>query len=100
MELPVIHMNGTAPEALIEGYSAVYYALNDALTALHRATPNARDYYPIGEEATARAMAEHKARVASLEAVRREMQTIIAHVDDAMDARLTQPLPPVVYIRG
>lgn len=44
--LPVVHMNGTARQDLIDQRDAVWTALHAAMDALREMNPNGRDYYP------------------------------------------------------
>lgn len=74
---PTVHLNGTSGPELERGYFKAYDALGDAVRAVQEAAPNARDYYPQGPGAIERAMAEHRARLRSLEAVRAEIEAIL-----------------------
>ena len=51
MQAPMIHLNGTSKETLIEGYCEAGNAVMNALKAVSENCPNARDYYPLGQEA-------------------------------------------------
>ncbi len=81
MERPVIHMNGTSAEQLLEGYAEMIYALNDALSAMHRNGPNGRDYYPNGDDSLLRAQREHKARIDAVTTVWKELSQIAETID-------------------
>ena len=82
METPVIHINGTSRDQLLEGYCEMVYALNDALAAMHRNPPNGRDYYPSGDESITKATAEHRARIEAVTTVWKELTHIAEHVAD------------------
>jgi hypothetical protein len=45
--LPVIHLNGTSPKDLLEGYRNACAAVRDAMDAIAKIEFNARDYYPV-----------------------------------------------------
>lgn len=81
MEQPVIHLNGTSKDALIEGYCEMIYALNDALSALHRNGPNGRDYYPNGETSLTKALTEHQRRIDAVTQVWKELTEIAENID-------------------
>jgi hypothetical protein len=42
---PIVHMNGTSRDALVEMRCEVYHKLNDAYDALKQMAPHGRDYY-------------------------------------------------------
>jgi hypothetical protein len=86
METPTVHLNGTSAEALLESFTEQRAAVQDALTALLRNSPNARDYVA-GTDAFRRADAEHGARVAKLAAVRDELSRLCDSVDEQVAAR-------------
>jgi hypothetical protein len=62
-QAPLIHLNGSGRQRLIEQLTDVHEAATALLEALSRATPHGRDYYPLGDAAFRRAQAEHRARV-------------------------------------
>jgi hypothetical protein len=79
---PTIHLNGTSKERLAEGYEKAYSALQEAERIVHRETvPNARDYYPQGNEAFSKAMVEHESRMKRLKAVREEIYALFEAVE-------------------
>lgn len=80
MMLPTIHMNGTSRSELLAGYVEVIDALDEAIAALRRAAPNARDYYPQSPQAYPKARDEHLARIAALDAIRQDLNTLAEHV--------------------
>ena len=47
MILPIIHMNGTSRQELIDQRTAVLDTIRATLTALGKMSPNGRDYYPV-----------------------------------------------------
>lgn len=80
IRLPSIHLNGTSKQALLEGYLEAASAVFSAAEALSEAAPNARDYYPQGDNAFKQAQEEHNARLAKLNSVLVELQQLAEHV--------------------
>jgi hypothetical protein len=76
LSLPVIHMNGTSRERLMDAIEEAYSKVGDAMSALAQTAPNGRDYYPAGPEAFERAVAEHQSRMTRLQSVREELEFI------------------------
>lgn len=81
MTLPTVHLNGTHPDELLNGFVEAYRALGEAGDALAKAGPNGRDYYPQGHEAVTAAMEEHRVRLFTLQHIREEMLTLAEHVE-------------------
>jgi hypothetical protein len=73
---PLVHMNGSSKQDLIDQQIAIMDAADALLAALRAANPNGRDYYPLGDDALVRAAAEHKARVVQAEALRAEAEAL------------------------
>lgn len=69
MITPTIHLNGTSKEVLSSQVCNAGIALEHALDLMREACPNARDYYPQGEQAFAQAVLEHKARLLAIKVV-------------------------------
>lgn len=65
--IPTIHMNGTGAESLLDEYTALAEAIQNATTALEHATCNARDFYPQGNDAWSRARDERSEMFQKLE---------------------------------
>ena len=84
---PTIHLNGSSPDRLLDGYTNAVTALTDALEALVHGAPNGRDYYPQGDDAFRQAAREHASRVERLTSVLTELSEIGNHVSDEKDAR-------------
>ena len=82
MTKPTIHLNGTAASDLAQGYVAARAAVQDAITAVCKACPNGRDYYPQGQTAIQAAQDEHWARLAMLKAVAAELESLAIHCSD------------------
>ncbi len=78
---PMIHLNGTSRESLLEGYIDSVNAVHHAIEVLQKNAPNARDYYLMpGDPKFEPAMAEHEARLQKLESVLAELREIGEHV--------------------
>lgn len=67
---PTVHMNGTSKRELVESYEKAAYAIAQAQDALSACSPNGRDYYPQGNDAISKAMAEFSQAMEHLEAAR------------------------------
>jgi hypothetical protein len=73
MQFPTVHLNGTSPESLIDGYTAALESVEAAIRAVIDTAPNGRDYYPKGPHAIHEATKEHADRVAKLNQVRGDL---------------------------
>ena len=87
MTFPTIHMNGTNPDDLLEGYRTALDALTEAQDALAKCGPNGRDYYPQGAEAMSLAQADHWKRRETLTAIHDEVQELAMFCMNAIDER-------------
>ena len=76
MITPHVHLNGTGRAALELQLETAANALLAAIGALELAAPNARDYYPLGDDAYPKARDEHNARIGKLADVLHELQAI------------------------
>lgn len=72
--IPQVHLNGTSRDELIAQISAANFALNQALEAMARMSPNGRDYYHTGN--LREAEQAHRERVADLIRIQTEIMTI------------------------
>ena len=81
MIIPKIHLNGTSGDQLLEQTCSVMTALNDALDAMRKATPNGRDYYTLGDGMILKAQDEFKALYRSIEDVRSEFEVLAMAID-------------------
>jgi hypothetical protein len=84
---PIVHLNGTGGDALVETNTLAARRLNEALEALCEAAPNARDYYLHGGDAFAAAQKQHEERVSKLRGVLADLRTIRESIADQVDAR-------------
>lgn len=78
--LPIVHLNGTSREQLIEQQMEVVHALKAALAKLKEAAPNMRDYYPkpgLWDEA----VKQHDHRVKAVHELIREISMHIDQLD-------------------
>lgn len=80
MIFPVLHLNGTSREGLMDPIRDACGAVQEAIGALEDAAPNARDYYPLGPDAFETARREHGDRVRRLREVRDELIVIHQHL--------------------
>jgi hypothetical protein len=75
-------LNGTSAAELQEQIGNAHRALYDALTALHKCSPNGRDYYVHKDpNATARATAQHVNRCEKIQSVMEELHAIFVDVE-------------------
>ena len=84
---PTIHLNGTHPQDLADGYVAALRAVNDAIDAVSNVEFNARDYYVHGPDAWKQAVKEMRERVVVLEKLSAEFLDLASHCQDAADER-------------
>lgn len=71
---PVVHLNGTSREFLLEQYSEAADALRQAIRTLP--APHGRDYYPKGDKVWLEANMQHIERLKKLESVLKDIQEI------------------------
>ncbi len=79
MVYPTIHVGGTHPDRLIEGYMLALAALAEAERAVDDTAPNARDYAQ-NLDAFSQAGREHVARLRALRAVVDELRWLVEDV--------------------
>ena len=77
---PTIHLNGTSPERLFEGYHAAYHAVNVAIEALANVEFHSRDYYPQDNKAFELARAQRVEQFTKLREVRDELWSVAEYV--------------------
>jgi hypothetical protein len=78
---PTVHLNGTSKRELFDGYLNAYRAVIDAIGAVQASAPNARDYYPQGNDAFRAARDEHVARLHALQTVADGLEAIAVAID-------------------
>lgn len=82
MKFPTIHLNGTSRKALHHGYREAALAVKRAIDATAETYPNARDYYPQGDEAFYAARQEHEERVRLLAVVHGQLLDLVYHCQE------------------
>lgn len=87
MIFPTSHMNGTSKNQLLDDYCDMGHALNAAMEKMINNGPNARDYYPQGDQAFSVARQEHMDRIAKIHAVKEEIDQIATFIADAEGGR-------------
>jgi hypothetical protein len=87
MEKPTIHLNGSDPQTLLDGYLDTVDAIGVAINALQKCYPNGRDYYPQGDSAIREALQEQNARFTALDKVRNELFEIAESIHVQIEAR-------------
>ncbi len=81
MRIPTVHGNGDSKRTLLEDNLRAHTAIVDAITAVARAAPNGRNFYVNGAYAIQEAMEEHFARLARLNVIREEYETILEGIE-------------------
>lgn len=79
--IPTLHLNGTSRELVLAQIYEAAIAVRAALVCLAGAAPNARDYYPQGAGAYARALGEHVDRADKLQSVYEELLALHSAID-------------------
>lgn len=88
MILPTIHLNGSSPHRLAEGYTIAALALDGAIARLRETAPNGRDYLANWE--LSEACTEHADRVALLLRARADLTELVRHCEAAIEAKRAQ----------
>jgi len=83
MQLPLIHLNGTSRESLLDDACTACDAVRAAITALKDTAPNDRDYYPLVPDALRRAQDEYNSRAERLGSVLRELEELAMGIANA-----------------
>lgn len=83
--VPMIHLNGTHGRELMEQLAQASRGLGNAIHDMGQAYPNARDYYPLGDDAFTTARAEHDDRVKRVAGIKQEIDVILEAVANAYD---------------
>ena len=84
---PTVHLNGTNSVVLLEGFLDCRRKVREAVETLERNGPNARDYYPQGDDAYGQADREHAARINRLLAVAVDLEELASDVQEQQDRR-------------
>ena len=86
MTSPIVHINGTSADALVDGYMSAAEAVDAAIRAMYETSPHARDYYLIDGLYT-KAIEEHASRVDRLRAVSDELKSLVVAVIESEEGR-------------
>ena len=74
MVLPTVHLNGTSRDDLVEQRLAIVDALRLVANAIADGWPDARDYYPQGQDAILAARELWRGRLDTLDFMRQEIE--------------------------
>lgn len=66
---PIVHLNGTSKQMLMDELEEAYYALNKAYDVIKQSGPNGRDYYPV-PGLMEKAVEQHTQRLKAIDAVK------------------------------
>jgi len=77
---PIVNMNGTSQEVLLEQVMAAKEAVAIAMKALAEATPHGRDYQTAPAGAYKVARAQHSMRMCKMDEVYKELETIAVDI--------------------
>ena len=80
IQVPIVHLNGTGERQLGDSLERAWRQVQAAIRAVVEAAPHQRDYYPLGDLAWQRAVAQHADRIARLARVERELQRLVESV--------------------
>jgi len=81
--VPTVHLNGTSRDELVAQLRTAIEAIHAAESALTKAAPHGRDYYPQGSDAIRVAQQEHAARLVKLQEIESELTEIALAIMDA-----------------
>lgn len=80
MTFPFIHNKGTGRDTLIEEYNAAHDAFEAFKAAFCATTHNARDFYPLGPDAFAKATQERQEIFKHMESIQTYMDAMRLHL--------------------
>ena len=86
IQMPIIHMNGTSPETLLEDNLNALRAIGDALDVIHKMEFNGRDYYPVAG-AFEMARDQRQVHIQHLRDAKYYFMLICEHCSDEVAAR-------------
>lgn len=78
--IPLVHLNGTSKQSLLDQYENAIKALEDAKEVLLKSAPNGRDYYPLEEGAYGIAFNQHVTRIGKIDSVINELASIVEEI--------------------
>jgi hypothetical protein len=76
--VPTVHLNGTSRAELERQLEAAATAVRDAIVTVGGAAPNARDYYPQGDDAFRVAARQHAGWLVQLGDILTSLETVRA----------------------
>jgi hypothetical protein len=79
---PIINLNGTAPQDLLDQHMNAIAALRSAISLLQAAAPNGRDYLTIKPDVFTTALNAHRDRLSRLESVIEELEHLVEVISD------------------
>jgi hypothetical protein len=82
MLAPMIHLNGSPQERLLDAAISAGEAVLQAIVAVTGVAPNGRDYYPLGDAAHGEALTAYRGMLAKLESVKAELDALAAAIAD------------------
>jgi hypothetical protein len=85
--VPVVNLNGTSAEKLMEGYREALDALRTAISYMPSIEPHGRDYQTEERTVFSEAADQHRSRVKALEGVYQDIELIALAVQDQQHAR-------------
>lgn len=80
--VPMVHLNGTSRQSLIEQQKEIRSAAIVLLTALAGATPHDRDYYPLGDGVGKQAREFHRAKMLAVKEIAEEAEKLALDIMD------------------
>lgn len=90
MKIPTVHLNGSSATELLRVNLNARQAVAEAVDALYRAAPNARDFYVQGDDAFSLAASQFKSQVSRLQDVYNELTEIVDGISDQIDQKEKQ----------
>jgi recombinational DNA repair ATPase RecF len=78
--VPIIHLNGSGKQNLMEARQGLCHALREAERALREMAPNGRDYYPV-DGLFEKAVAQHRQRQQTLQRLLAEIEAEMEMID-------------------
>jgi hypothetical protein len=85
--VPVVNLNGTSAERLLEGYREALDALRAARSAMHMISPHGRDYQTEERTVYMEAADQHQSRLRALDQMYQEIELIALAVQDQKHAK-------------
>ncbi len=88
LTFPIIHLNGTSANSLLEGYRDAAHCLYDCIALVQKTGPHGRDYYVSKDpQALEKATQDHRARLEKLASVLEDLQELAIHVQKQENER-------------